>query len=1595
MTRIVVQNLQPDTIYAYRVRARNGMVFSDWSPLQVFTTITDEVPPATPTGFTWVAVGNAFHGEWNAVTENVDGEDIMVVRYELELTANSIPKIVSVTPTTGDKVTYDLTYENNIALWGAPFPTVTARVRTVDNRDLKSDWTAIVSASNDIPSSPSNVVATGGLDNITITWDASTAIDVRAYNVHVGTTAGFTPTLANRIFHGDALRTTYQTSTYSTHYFKVSAEDEFGQLSAYATSNAAAPTSPAGADGTPPAQPTGISATITTDADAALTTYMDVSWTGVSDTDLAGYQVRYRKSTSGNYEYVNVDDTTTAVRIRGLEPYVNYTVSVQAYDFSANYSGFPANVTATGATNANPSQPAAPTVSSNTMQVQVTVTGNKQAGGAMESDVTYYEVYASDTTGFTPGTTNQIGTIPVGPAMIGTFPIPADGGGTTETWYVKIIAVDKGGLKSTASPQATSTPGLIQGVNIANATIGNAQIADLAANKITAGTGLINDLTIKSVLTIGDGSTSAYIRSFDWTSSGGTTGYEISKSGITVKTGSIAAPALQIQSGVNIVPPEWASFEGVGNLYTSTMNKTNAVVAVSTTTPRYGSNSITVTRDATTAVFNVYLGTSTTDYNIAVTGGVTYIISAYVRNRTAVTTTVRPQVKWSDGTFSAMGSYTTPTVSNSTWTRITFTATAPSAATGAVILFDSSTTTASARFEVDGVQMEEKISASTTPSAWSPSGVTTVTGNLIKTGAIQSTQTALVYDATTDTWVTDPSGRPSWYIDTTGAAYFGRANVTGNIVVGSTTDPDSAMANMQSSNYVKGSAGWTVRGDGYAEFRQMAADSIDGDAIRANTLDVDTIKNGDLNAAVNVRGSIIVTNPTTFAQVGMSAANGFFVYGPSPDGGLTQGPTYISFPVDGAPNIVSGTLKATTLEVQGSGTESSPGPAAAFFQNSTIQPKSKFTLIDVASSPTNPPAVSAGYNLKALNDTGLGTLVGSLQWHAPTSSYYGLYLSSGSYYIRLFNSSGANTSNVGPMTWPVQTSGGNTWQLYNVTLHGMVIAADANLYVLGNGSNAQAFGMSQEASGWFIARQSGASIVEFGQIAGPSGVGGYGNPFFGLIKDGTGFADFIVGFKNNSSPTDFNYTYKTYPSYTRNATNWRSFHYFQTPYVAAVGTWYTNTDLRAAGESAVPTITHALIGNYDFGSGNWKLIVSNPANSDNHFVFGSAVYGSTLTLDTNAIFSVGTAAVRGMTYPGSNSTFEGISAGTMSQVGGKRGIIQHSSINWGSGTTGRWGVATTRYDSINAYQSKASLVAYFNMVKRANLVVTADSGTANAARIYVGRKSTDTLDATTEMYYQSPAAGTGVTVNTFTAITFSGTTAPTTNTFPAAGVNGAQIVSETTDTLIDATTSASTIIRADGYVRMKAPIAYQMTLRRTTAQAATSGLETALRIGNPTGDHLRFGPTGVYAMSSDTSQGAFNVNHLSAPGSFQSFTGSWQGAFASIFATVTSTTGRSLSIVADGYLNIGISLSAFVTATGGTQSIVAYFDGTLVVSGNTASTPNSMGQFYFNNLNVHHTFPTVWFKVPVTAGTHYLEIRSSASTDSGDWANYIGFVLPN
>src|SRR6478609_5928267 len=137
--RLSLKNLQPSSTYVIQARIKKDGAPGEWSQRYTFQTISPVTPPKTPTGVTWVSVGNAFHGEWDSVDQTTADSPSNIARYEIELTGSpgAVVGYEAVVPNdSGPKVTFDFSYEQNAARFITAKPTIAIRVREVDIRGL-------------------------------------------------------------------------------------------------------------------------------------------------------------------------------------------------------------------------------------------------------------------------------------------------------------------------------------------------------------------------------------------------------------------------------------------------------------------------------------------------------------------------------------------------------------------------------------------------------------------------------------------------------------------------------------------------------------------------------------------------------------------------------------------------------------------------------------------------------------------------------------------------------------------------------------------------------------------------------------------------------------------------------------------------------------------------------------------------------------------------------------------------------------------------------------------------------------------------------------------------------------------------------------------------------------------------------------------------------------------------------------------------------------------------------------------------------------------------------------------------------------------
>ena len=264
---------------------------------------------------------------------------------------------------------------------------------------------------------------------------------------------------------------------------------------------------PTDVDATVPKPPTALTLDSTSsyvDEEGNTRAQMLLSWTAPTQNtdnstlqDLEFYRVRWKRSSETDYQYTAVDEDQTSIALFDLTPAENYDIGVRAVDRFANKSTWEDLLNQQAqADTIPPSTPAAPSsVAGNPQRIQVTHDLGVSTGGTfnLEDDLDHLEVHVGTASGFTPDDTTRVGEMVANKGMlalsisaIGDFPAAVTEGDTTR--YVKVIAVDHAGNKSSASAAATVTAPLITETFIADLTVTDAKIQNVSAGKVTAAT---------------------------------------------------------------------------------------------------------------------------------------------------------------------------------------------------------------------------------------------------------------------------------------------------------------------------------------------------------------------------------------------------------------------------------------------------------------------------------------------------------------------------------------------------------------------------------------------------------------------------------------------------------------------------------------------------------------------------------------------------------------------------------------------------------------------------------------------------------------------------------------------------------------------------------------------------------------------------------------------------------------------------------------------------------------------------------------------------------------------------------------------------
>jgi hypothetical protein len=220
-----------------------------------------------------------------------------------------------------------------------------------------------------------------------------------------------------------------------------------------------------------------------------------VTWTRPLNTDGSTivdgdhYEVRYRPTGTTDWEVAYAGWDQTSLTVANLPPSTGMDWQIRAVDYAApiNYGEWSATTAySTPSDTTAPDVPAPPTVAASLIAVQVTHTLGAATGGTynLALDLDHLEVHVGTSAGFTPDAASLVGKLAANGGMI-TGGIPAVGSypvdalvAAGQVAYVRVVAVDRTGNRSTASSAVSATAELIDA----------AWITSLTASQITSGT---------------------------------------------------------------------------------------------------------------------------------------------------------------------------------------------------------------------------------------------------------------------------------------------------------------------------------------------------------------------------------------------------------------------------------------------------------------------------------------------------------------------------------------------------------------------------------------------------------------------------------------------------------------------------------------------------------------------------------------------------------------------------------------------------------------------------------------------------------------------------------------------------------------------------------------------------------------------------------------------------------------------------------------------------------------------------------------------------------------------------------------------------
>lgn len=270
--------------------------------------------------------------QWNKLSAASDND---ISHYRLTLLNSSIPKTViysipSITNSVAS-VAFQLTYQQNVNDFGRPSGSFSASIVGVDSFNQTSAAPRTFTIINPVPTDYPVLTLAPLIKGFSASWAAASFSDYSYTEVYASVTTPFYASVTAPVWRGTGTYAEYSAATnYSPLYVTARHFDLFGQPGPDSAQGiSVTPINPVSADSIPPATPsTGFYSSASLDSTDISGQRFNItaSWSPVSDSDLAGYYLKY-----------SLTNTSSVLgTIQATPASANYTVKTNFPGYSGN-----------------------------------------------------------------------------------------------------------------------------------------------------------------------------------------------------------------------------------------------------------------------------------------------------------------------------------------------------------------------------------------------------------------------------------------------------------------------------------------------------------------------------------------------------------------------------------------------------------------------------------------------------------------------------------------------------------------------------------------------------------------------------------------------------------------------------------------------------------------------------------------------------------------------------------------------------------------------------------------------------------------------------------------------------------------------------------------------------------------------------------------------------------------------------------------------------------------------------------------------------------------------------------------------------------